>query len=88
MTDESPVRRVPVSVRAVVQRLRRRLRKQGLDLRAGSTRDQRKLGRWYTIDRKRQALADWDLNLEDEARRAGVLAPWEELVIEGKDGAP
>jgi len=72
--------RVLVSKRALIQRINRRLVRDGEKLHA--TRGQRAsldLGEFYVIDVYRNFVAQKDVDLEELGRELKVLSPWEKL---------
>lgn len=73
--------KVPVSKRAVVARVRRRLAKDGEFLKAcrPDSRWHGDLGDWYTFD-GRNLITGTNLDLETVARELEVLLPFERLV--------
>ena len=82
MTKQS----VPVSERALVQRVNRKLRHDDRRLCAargfwaeGTHYDSTDLGRYYVVDVMRNAVVDRQVDLETYGRDLGVLASWESL---------
>jgi len=76
--------KVLISERGVIQRINRVLAKDDEVLKKsrGATRHQ--LGDFYIVDIHRNFVIDKDVNLEDLARKKGVLSDWEALDKEGK----
>lgn len=75
-------KRVPVSERAVLQRLNRHLKKDGemvRKTRAGS-RAYQDLGPYHAVDLSQNIVTRLNVDIEAWAREAGVLAAWETLV--------
>lgn len=73
-------RTVPVTMRALLQRINRALEKDGRVLK--TTRGQRaeiELGRFYTIDARRHVVVDKDVDPEALARKLGALKRYEHL---------
>ena len=70
-------RKAPVTLRAVLQRIHRRLAADGLALKAARGR---RGGGYYVLDTKRNVVTPLDESIEAYARKLGVLAAWEELV--------
>jgi hypothetical protein len=79
--------KVSVSERALLQRTNRKLKAK--DQRVciargfwadGFYHEDTNLGRFYTVDVHRNAVVDTHVDLEQLAREAGALKPWEELV--------
>ncbi|MBZ5527075.1 MAG: hypothetical protein LAN71_04110 [Acidobacteriia bacterium] len=69
---------VPVSERAIVQRLNRAMGKEGLRLKkARSTQTETSVGEWYVIDITRNFVAQQDVDLAKLAKKWKVLAAWE-----------
>lgn len=74
---------VPVSERAVIQRINRALAPRGKKM--CKTRGERaylELGDYYVIDISRNRIVDQNIGLEAFARELGVLAPYERLDME------
>ena len=73
--------KVPVTVRAVTQRINRALRARGETLKAArGVRARQDLGDYYTIQVDRNAVVDTHVDLERLARELGALAPYEQVV--------
>lgn len=68
----------PVSERALVQRISRRLTRQGERLRKGRGRWATELG-YYIVDVGRNFLVEQNCDLETLGRELGVLEEWESL---------
>jgi hypothetical protein len=70
-------REIPVTVGAVLTKLRRPLLTNGNYLRVASNRRQRRwgLGRYYMLGAK--GIVEKDVDIEKLARKLGLLAPWE-----------
>ena len=79
--------KVPVTNRALIQRINRALVPQNQVLRArrGSGGWSPDVGDYFTIDLEQKAIARTNLDLVEFARKLGVLDPWETL-IEKKAG--
>ena len=76
-------RRVPVSRRALIQRINRALRSEDEILKkARGARAQQDLGDYYTVWVSRNAIARRNVDLEDLALKLGALQPYEELYDE------
>ncbi len=73
---------VPVSERALIQRINRRLSKEDQMLCRTRERWSSDLGRYHTIDLSRNSLVAKHINLEKLGRETGALKPWERLVDE------
>ena len=75
--------RVPVSKRALIQRLNRRLAKEGRHgqmLKANrSERWRDQLGDYYVVDLDTTRIEVTNVNLEEWGRELGVLQPYERL---------
>lgn len=72
---------VPVTFRAVVQRLKRALAKDGRSLKAArSERVRLDLGAYYIVDNARNLLVDKHTDVVQMAREYGVLEDYEEVV--------
>ena len=71
-------RSVPVTVRALVQRINRRLRRDGKTLKnARSPRIASSLGRYFIVDPNRSWITGQHISPEVLGRQIGVLAEWE-----------
>ena len=84
MTAQVPPR-LPVTRRAVIQRINRRLKKYGqLLLARRGHGDQCETGHYYLVSTDEGRLIERDVDLEKVARREGALELWEKL--ETKEG--
>jgi hypothetical protein len=73
--------KVPVTLRALVQRINRKLAKDGEALRATrGGRDRSELGNWYIVDLDGTFIATKDVDPEKLGRRLSVLRDNEEVV--------
>jgi hypothetical protein len=76
-------KRVPVTERAVMQRINRKFRSEGgpLGREVKKTRGKAKdeIGDFYILDAQRGGVTTRFVNLEKLARELGVLADWEHL---------
>lgn len=86
MAKQQKAQKVPVSERALIQRINRKLKGDDQKLCAargtwdGPTwHPNSDLGRYYIIDISRNFLVSSNVDLEDYGRELKVLAPWEEL---------
>ena len=80
VTAAPPVRTVPVSERALIQRINRVLASD--DQKVVTTRGARAildLGYYYVLDWRRNLAVQTDLDLESFGRELGCLKPWERL---------
>lgn len=74
-------KKVPVSERAIVARLRRALAKDGETLRKSRTpRTVSDLGDYFTVGRGNNTVVRRGIDVETLARELGVLDPFEEIV--------
>ena len=71
-------KKVPVTARALVQRIARRLAGSHQKLRTYRGSDVQ-LGRYYVVDARRNVLVEGAVDLEELGRRLEVLQGWEEL---------
>ena len=81
--------KVPVSERALVQRINRHLRKEGQVLK--KLRGERwhgDLGDYYIVDEHRNIVAASHVNPVALAQEIGVLAAWETVREAGEPSAP
>jgi hypothetical protein len=75
--------KVPVSERALIQRINRKIHDDELVVR--TTRGGRAeidLGRHYVVNWRINGVHEANINLEDYGRKLEVLEPWERLVTE------
>jgi hypothetical protein len=71
---------VPVSERALIQRVNRRLRLDDEVLKAArGAKVEQELGRYYVVDLRRNSLVEKDCDPEAIACRLGVLREWEHV---------
>jgi hypothetical protein len=79
--------KVPVSTRALLARLNRKLRHEDLMVKtcAPYRRGYDELGDFYVVNTNRNWIAEKNIDLEDFAREYEVLKPWEKLVEEEED---
>jgi hypothetical protein len=74
---------VPVTVRALLQRVNRALDSDGRVLKSSrGARAEEALGRFYVIDQRRNVIVDKAVDLEAFARKLGALKEYEHLVDE------
>lgn len=72
--------KVPVTSRALIQRINRRLKPDGEMLkRSRGALAEGELGEYYTVDFERNVLGYTRINLEKYGRELGVLADFESL---------
>ena len=76
------VKQVPVSERALVQRINRVLAKEGEKLIKARGRDISSCGQYYTILFSFNAVGRKDVGIEELGRDLGALRPWEMLADE------
>jgi hypothetical protein len=73
-------RAVPVTERALIQRLNRKLQREDQELKtARGAHMQQDAGRFYVINRKHGRVEAKHIDLEAMARKCGALQPWERL---------
>jgi hypothetical protein len=72
--------KVPVSERALFQRINRTLKKQGEILRKSKRQDW-EIGEFYLLDLQHNVIIGKDLDLEELGRRLDVLKPYEVLEV-------
>jgi hypothetical protein len=71
---------VPISERALIQRLNRKLASQDQKLlTARGSRMQLDVGRYYVVNRKHNWVEAKDIDLEEWGREHGALHLWERL---------
>jgi len=73
--------KVPVTMRALTQRINRTLRKGNDILKAtrGDGRARQELGDFYVVDGRRNVVIEKDVDPEALGRELGVLADYEEV---------
>ena len=83
--EMSKGQKAPVTMRAVIQRINRKLKADDEQLRAtrGEGNAQRELGDYYIVDFNRNSVMRKDVDPAKLARELGVLKPWEEVTREG-----
>jgi hypothetical protein len=74
-----PKGKVPVTKRALLQRLNRVLKPLGMLLKKTKGAPATLLGEFYVVNTKRNVIAQKKINLEKLGRKHKVLAPWEEV---------
>jgi hypothetical protein len=87
MAKPKAVTKVPISERALFQRINRRLKKDGRALQTARGfsdgtywHENTNLGRYYIVDVRRNFVVNHHLDLQELGRELEVLSPWEELV--------
>jgi len=79
----SKATKIPITRRALIQRLQRALKEDELILRAArNERVRQEMGDYYTIDLRTSGVMERDVDLEDIAREYGVLKDYEKLEAE------
>jgi hypothetical protein len=73
-------KKVPVTFRAVYQRVNRALAKEGEGLRANRGARNRDTGEFYIVGFNRNAVLATHVDVEALARDLDVLKPWETVV--------
>jgi hypothetical protein len=71
--------KVTVTERALIQRINRKLAKDGEKLRTTRGHFEPSLGRHYVIDLNRNFVVRKQFDLEELGRQLNVLQPWEDL---------
>jgi hypothetical protein len=69
--------KIPVSKRAVLQRISRALRLRNLELRTARADKRKMLGEYYVVGLK--GLVEKDVDLDELAAELEVLEPWEQF---------
>jgi hypothetical protein len=89
MAAKPKIKKVPISERALIQRINRRLKQDGEMLRSargtwhqGRWYPDSNLGRYYIIDFMRNFVIHVRVDLEAYGRELEVLREWEELQAE------
>jgi hypothetical protein len=70
---------VPISERALIQRLNRKLRDADLTVKTTKGRAELDLGRHYVLNRQINSIEHKNINLEEYGRKHGVLRDYEHL---------
>jgi hypothetical protein len=76
-------KKTPVTARAVIQRINRKLKPglQALKI-ARTERAQLDCGAYFILDYRQNHLIEHDVDIEAKARELGVLHPWEAVANE------
>ncbi|MEP7366188.1 MAG: hypothetical protein ABI972_23265 [Acidobacteriota bacterium] len=79
-------KKVPITHRALIQRINRKLAQDGMILKTArlysTGHENTNLGRYYIVDRTKNTLAFSHCDLDYWGKRVGVLAEWEKLLDE------
>lgn len=82
-------KKVPITERALLQRINRKLKKENQVLRTArgfwagpNWYEDNNLGRYYVIDIYQNMLVDHHVDIEEMGRDTGALAEWEALQSE------
>jgi hypothetical protein len=79
-TQDMAKQKVLLTERALIQRLNRKLKPEGRQLRTSRTdRMISTVGRVYAIDTQRNCIDSQDVDIAAWGRELGVLADWEDL---------
>jgi hypothetical protein len=73
---------VPLTERAVFQRVNRRLEKEGAKLMKARGESYGTVGKFYVVDRRKNMVTETHVNLGRYARKIGAIEKWEELLDE------
>ena len=79
MASTTKVQKVPVSERALLARLNRKLAKDDRKVCRSSPRDRHIQGEFYLVDVHINGVIGYDVSLENLGHELGVLKGWEEL---------
>lgn len=72
--------KVPITKRAILQRLNRVLKPYGMRLKKTvGAKAEMELGEFYVLDTKHNVIAEKKVDVEKLGRKHKVLAPWEEV---------
>lgn len=71
--------RVPITEKALYQRINRKLRADGEVLKRARGRVETTLGEFYVLDIQRNFVAQHHVDLAELGRELGVMAEWESL---------
>lgn len=78
----SKVAKVPVTERALIQRINRRIHDDDLIVKKSrSARMVQDCGEYYVLDWRLNGVILTEIDLEDYAREVGALQPFEELAV-------
>lgn len=73
-------KKVPLSERALLKRINRKLKKDHeMVKKCRGDRWRHELGDLYAVDLYRNVIVVKNIDLEDEAKKLGVIQPWERL---------
>ena len=73
---------VPVSERALIARINRKLPEHEKLKKLRGSRWEHDLGQYYIIDQNMNAILHKHIDIEELARELGALKPWESLVAD------
>jgi len=79
MKKSATPKKVPVTERALSQRIRRKLQQEHRTLRTARDDGPKHLGRYYVVDIHQHQIVDDHVDLEKMGRELKVLAEWEEV---------
>jgi hypothetical protein len=83
MTKTPARRRLKITERALIQRLNRKLKQDGEQLRTSrSTQTEITVGRYFIVDIQRNFISTQDVDIEKLGRELGVIQAWEEVETE------
>ncbi|RJP38992.1 MAG: hypothetical protein C4548_12490 [Desulfobacteraceae bacterium] len=71
--------KIPVSIRALTQRINRKLNKNGEKLFKSRRTDLKNLGEYHVVDLNEKVVKNFDVNIEMLGREIAALAEWEVL---------
>lgn len=71
--------KIPVSIRALTQRINRKLNKNGEKLFKSRRTDLDNLGEYHVVDLNQKIVKNFDVNIELFGREINALAEWEVL---------
>lgn len=72
--------RLKITERALMQRINRKLKQDGEQLRTARTQQvETTVGHYFIVDMNRNAITTQRVDLEKMGRELGVIQPWEEL---------
>lgn len=76
------MRNVPVTKRALIQRINRALAHDDRVLKAGRGRAKEAYGEYFIVDTRRNQAVEGDVDVEALGRKLNVLQPFEKLAKE------
>jgi len=80
MSKKQSGTRLKITERALLQRINRKLKSEGEQLRTARSQNvETSVGRYYIVDLERNVIAYQHVDPEALGRKLGAIQPWEEL---------